>query len=474
VPARTERLAAVVVAVAALAVYAGTLTAGYVWDDEAIVVGEQRGLAAVLLSPDEVAPYYRPLARASFLLDRDVLGLDPRGSHAANVLLHAGCALLLFLLARGLFRAEAPALMAALLLAVHPIHAEAVAFVTARNNLLALFFCLGSLLLFRRGRDVLSAGATFLALCSKEQGAVAIPLITACALFPRAFTGEEVPRSWRRLVPQGMALAAYLVLRTVALQGAPAMDGFGAGILSSASGIATFLRLALWPADLTIFHPQPVPSWGDLIPWLALGGLVGWLLRRPSPAARFGALWLLCGLLPLTNLIPIPSATVAERYVYAVLPGLWILVAEALSRVPKRIAWPVAAIVLTACSARTLSRTRDWKDDVTLARSAVAVDRGSAPARYNLGVALKDAGDLPGAEREWREALRLRPDDAQTLTQLGTAAAVRGDLVAAEALFRRALAIRPDLTMAAQNLAVICERTGRVDEARRLRAGAGP
>jgi hypothetical protein len=38
-----------------------------VWDDEAIVVGSNVGLAAVLLSPDEVAPYYRPLARASFL-----------------------------------------------------------------------------------------------------------------------------------------------------------------------------------------------------------------------------------------------------------------------------------------------------------------------------------------------------------------------------------------------------------------------
>ncbi|HET9298970.1 MAG TPA: tetratricopeptide repeat protein, partial [Candidatus Polarisedimenticolaceae bacterium] len=164
-----------------------------------------------------------------------------------------------------------------------------------------------------------------------------------------------------------------------------------------------------------------------------------------------------------------PSATVGERYIYAVVPGLWILVAEAMTRIPKRVAWPIVAIVLTACAVRTMARTRDWRDDVTLTRSAVAVDPRSAPARYNLGVALKDAGDLAGAEAQWKEALRLRPDDAETLTQLGTAAAVRGDLRGGEELLRRALRIRPDLAMAAENLAVICERTGRLEEARSLR-----
>jgi tetratricopeptide (TPR) repeat protein len=271
-----------------------------------------------------------------------------------------------------------------------------------------------------------------------------------------------------------VALAAYVGLRLVALQGAGAGDGLPSGPLRAASGVATYLRLAVWPAGLTIFHPEPAPSARDLVPWIALVVLLVWLWLRPSPASRFGALWLLCGLVPLSGLVFIPSATVAERYVYAVLPALWILLAEAASRIPKRIAWSVAAIALTALAARTVARTRDWRDDVALARSAVAVDPRSAPARYNLGVALKDAGDLAGAEAQWREALGLRPHDAETLTQLGTAAAVRGDLVAAEALFRRALFIRPDLTLAAQNLAVICERTGRVDEARRLRAGAGP
>ena len=463
-PSRAESaLPALLVVLVALAVYAGTLGHGFVWDDEVVVLDSNRTLGQVLLSPDEVAPYYRPLSRASYLVDRALFGMDPRGFHAGNVVLHAGCVLLLYLLARRLFDATSPAAIAALLLAVHPIHVEAVAFVTARNNLFALFFSLAAVLLFVHERSALSGLAAFLAMASKEQGAMVLPVIAACACPPRA---------WKRLLPHGVALAAYLVLRAVALRGAPAGGatelGLGARLLSAASGFAEVLRLVVWPADLTIFHPEPVPSLADVVPWLGLALLLVWLLRRPTAAVRVGALWLGFGMLPLSGLVAIPSATVAERYVYVMLPGLWLLVAEAFQRVPRRVVLPVASLLLILLAGRTIARTGDWHDDVSLARSAVEVDPASAPARFNLGVALKDAGDLPGAEKEWTEALRLRPHDAETMTQLGTAAAVRGDLSRAEDLFRRALALEPDLAMARSNLARICERTGRTDEARRL------
>jgi Flp pilus assembly protein TadD len=88
------------------------------------------------------------------------------------------------------------------------------------------------------------------------------------------------------------------------------------------------------------------------------------------------------------------------------------------------------------------------------------VDPRSAPARYNLGVALKDAGDLAGAEAQWREALRLRPHDAETLTQLGTAAAVRGDLVTAEVLLRARAGDPAGPGHGANNLALLCGADG--------------
>ena len=120
----------------------------------------------------------------------------------------------------------------------------------------------------------------------------------------------------------------------------------------------------------------------------------------------------------------------------------------------------------TALGARTVLRNRDWSDDVTLFRSAVRVDGGSLLAHFNLGVALKDLGDLDGAQREWEIALAIKPDDPGTHAQLGTARAVQGDLAAAESHYRAALRGNPRLAEARLNLGRICERTGRLEEAR--------
>jgi Flp pilus assembly protein TadD len=98
----------------------------------------------------------------------------------------------------------------------------------------------------------------------------------------------------------------------------------------------------------------------------------------------------------------------------------------------------------------------------------VRVDGASLLAHFNLGVALKDAGDLDGARREWEAALSIKPDDPGAHAQLGTALALRGDLAGAESHYRAALQGNPRLVEARFNLGRICERTGRLDEARRL------
>ena len=70
-----------------------------------------------------------------------------------------------------------PALVVALLFAVHPIHSEAVAAIVGRAELLSALFGLCFLLLHQR-RRLWPVGALFffLALCSKESGVAFLPL----------------------------------------------------------------------------------------------------------------------------------------------------------------------------------------------------------------------------------------------------------------------------------------------------------
>jgi hypothetical protein len=452
-----QRAAPFVIAAAALAAYASSLWNGFAWDDGYIIVGAPRlPLFEVLLSRDEAGSYYRPLNRASYLLDERLFGMHAAGFHAVNLGLHVAACVLLYFLALRLFdRRPFPALVAALLLAVHPVCSEPVLFISGRNNLFATVFVLASLLFALRGSDVLSAVAFLLGLMSKEPAAMALPLLLV------------LHRSPRRLVPHLVAASVYAVLRIISLNG-PGLEvraGLGERLIADLSFVPAYLALTLWPSGLTIFHEPPHLGWPMLLlSWTAIAAGVVAILRWRSPAARFGLVWFALSLVPIANLVPIPSAPFAERYFYAPAAGLCIIAAAAWELLPAAAGVAVAVAVLVPLSVRSAIRTRDWRDDVALCRSAVAVHPESALARRNLADTLKVKGDFAGALEQWEEAIRLAPNDPETLTQLGTLAAVQGDFALAERRYRAAIALG-QVPLAHFNLARICERTSRPTEA---------
>lgn len=487
---------ALLVAAAAVAAHGNGLANGFAWDDTGLIVEKPATrdlsqLPRVLLSPDEMKPYYRPLNRASYLLDYQLFGMSPRGFHLVNLALHVASALAAYALARRLFADRGPALLVALLLAVHPIHSEAVAFIAARNNLFALLFAVVSVVLFldalprrSRGLAALSGLAAFLAMASKEQGVIVLPFLVAWLILrpQRDEDGAGARSAWALLVPHAIAAAAYFALRTVALDGpvasTPVLPGLLGRLARNYYVIPAYLGLVVFPGRLSIFHELP-RGWATLW-WLPLAWAVilaaAWpFLRRPSAASTFGLVWFGLNLAPAIGLVPIPtteSTAMAERFFHASTLGVWIVAAEGVRRITARAPAGAAragaaaiAVILVACGVRTAVRNLDWRDDLALFRSTVRAAPGSLVARFNLGVQLKDQGDLDGAEREWREALRIRADDPGSNAQLGTLAAVRGRLDEAERHFRVALAADPALVEAQFNLAKVCERTGRAAEA---------
>ncbi len=502
---RAEAVLALLVACAALCVYANTLWNGFAWDDAQIIVGNPATrdlgqLGRVLLSPDEVAPYYRPLNRASYLVDHALFGMRPAAFHAVGVVLHAVNAALLFVLARRLGAARPAALAAGLVFAVHPVTSEAVNFISGRNNLFALLFALLTVIFWVRAVErrhprrwaCMSGLAFFLGLASKEQAVVAAAVIAACAALgvPRRRTLRElVPLA----VPHALSFGAYLALRTIALHGAPhgtpqAAPELLARLALNLYSIPRYAALVLFPAGLTNFHEvpaRPFALWWIAPLWLAVLALALWAVRRGGAVGRVGLAWLALNVLPIANIVPIPSAPLAERYVYVPFAGLCLVLGAAFAAAGARAGDPraratagaVGLAVVVLLAGRTVLRNRDWRDDRALFESAVAADPASAKARLSLAVALKDAGDMAGARREWNAVLARDPANAEALTQVGTLAAIEGDMAAAESLFRRALAApalaAPALAAPAPpalthfNLARVLERTGRPGEALR-------
>jgi protein O-mannosyl-transferase len=467
---------------AALAIcpYLVSLANGFVWDDDFIIVKNPAtlhlsGLYDLLFSPDVVKPYYRPLNRASYLLNYWLSGMNPGSFHAVNLLLHLGNVLVLYLVALKISSRRTAPLVAAGLFALHPVNCEAVNFISGRNNLLALFFALASFWLFSKERQqtaprVLAAALLFfLGLLSKETGLMVIVLVGFYCLLP--LEGEERPaRRWWFPASFVAATVVYLAMRSYSLQGVTGASGVADGLWSRLAlnyeVIPRYLGLLLFPARLTVFQPLPnaasfsAPLFA--VAWLAIAAALFFLLRWRNKGVHFGLLWFAVNYLPISNLVPIPSAPVAERYLYLPAVGLFIVAGEVAALVyerqgARRLLQGMALVVALLLAARTGQRNLQWRDDFTLFASAIANDSSSVKAHFNLGNVLKDRGDLPSAQREWETALQIDPTYPEPMVQLGTLAAVQGDFSNAERLYLAALRYQPANAMAHYNLGKIYE-----------------
>ncbi len=105
---------------------------------------------------------WQPLVWLSYMADVELYGFGPRGFHTTNLLLHAANAVLLFTWLRKLTGRELDSLFVAAVFAVHPLHVESVEWISARKDVLSMFFGLLTLLAWER----------FLRLKSRRQFAV--------------------------------------------------------------------------------------------------------------------------------------------------------------------------------------------------------------------------------------------------------------------------------------------------------------
>ena len=473
--------------------YATSLGNGFVWDDHRVVESAESGsatLQTVLTAPDvlwrsDPAAYWRPLARATYLLDRRLFGLHPLPYHLENVLLQALAAMSLFAVGRRLLGGTGPALAAAVLFAVHPVSAEAVNFVTARNNLLVAVFVLNSWLVTLRARDerrpwlLLPAAALFfLGLLCKETAFMLLPFLAAQEIVaPREHRGSLRER-FASLLPHAGAAATYLVLRASVLPSLvaarPTLDGLGAALARDLHIVPEYLALLLFPSGLTVHHAEPEAYFAGapalVAAWAGIAIALGLLLRGGRPATRLGLLWFAVQFVPVSTIIPMPSAPIAERHLYLPAIGLWLVAADQLARLadalrrPRAVAWGVAAVAV-ALTAVTARRNLDWKDDVSLFSSALRVHPASSEARFDYALALADRGDVEGARREWERIVALDPRHVGALSQLGTYFAERGRLDEAAAYFSRVLAVDPRDVETRFNMALLLERLHRPREA---------
>jgi tetratricopeptide (TPR) repeat protein len=417
-----------------------------------------------------------PLVRLSWLAEVELFGLRPAPLLAFNVLWHGLATALLYLALVRLSGAAGRSALVAAIFAVHPLHAESVAWAAERRDLVCGAFWMATLWAYagwaRRpspSRYAALCLALTLALLAKPM-AVTLPCVLLLLdVWPLGrVPTDRIGSALRTLGRLGieklplLALVAASSVVTVRVQqagGAVAgLDHFSLTVrlanaaLAYVAYVATFFR----PIDLAVFYPHPgsgVPMLGALVAasGLALVTALALLAVRRRPWIAVGWLWFVGTLVPVIGIVQVGSQSHADRYMYLPLVGLALVSVWGAAEIFDRLRIGVtlraalAALVVAALAGQTLLQLRHWRDSEALFEHALAVTRDNWAAHLNLGALELERGALDRAAAHYAETLRLQPALAKAHLGYGEVLARQGKAEAALDAYRRAIALDPSL-----------------------------
>jgi protein O-mannosyl-transferase len=447
-----------------------------------------------------------PLKNISHMLEFQFYGFNPGLFHLTNVILHAASVVLLFLVLRSMTSGNGHsgsdwkiALVAAIF-AIHPLRAESVAWIEERKDVLSGVFFMLTLAAYIHYSQRPSIGRYFSVSILFAAGLLSKPMLVTAPLVLLLLDFWPLAR-WQRgsdLHPSTSHRRS--AVRSLIFEKVPLFVLAAAGAFFSARGIAsahgtagqlpllsrssnalvsyiTYIWQMIWPAKLGVFYPYPPNGLRVWQPMAAAALLIAitvfvFALRKSRPYLLVGWLWYVVMLFPVIGIIQINLQAHADRYSYLPQIGLSVMIAWGLAdflktlsfgRLPRRslakagsrfgVCFAVIIIIALALTAR--AQVSFWRDSETLWDHTIAVTKDNYFAHASLADLLMRRGRINEAIEHSKEALRIRPGDANAENNLGLALFQTGDTKDATAHLEKALEIDPGQMNAEVNLAWI-------------------
>jgi protein O-mannosyl-transferase len=442
------------VALTTAVLYSGTLSFGFVWDDKAQIVDNPliRSLSKlhkVFVSDlwyhtGRFQLYYRPLFVVWSMLNYAVLGLRPWGWHLTAVLVHIAAVLAVFLLVRKLGVEYWTAALATLLFAVHPIHIECVAWISAVSDSMATMFGALSFVAFLQADDpgrkhswLWRTASLVLLACALLTKEIALGFFVLIALYVWIFPPENCACIWRRArnaaaaaLPYAMVTVGYLLLRKYALSEVTGTfdphHTAGDIFLTLPYTLTFYLRQLLLPIGLTGLYFFPYISVQQvgriLLPIVILTGFVAllyvWSRKKKDPLVLFAGLWMAIGLAPALYLRAFTEGDfVRDRYIYFGSIGFVILAAKAIRLIPSFGNWSATGIqgafVTVLCLTYvgvSLAQQGYWDSDLLIYARGYKLYPQNPYTEVGLAREYSQLGAYDHAIPLVEDAFRRRPD----------------------------------------------------------------
>jgi len=449
---------------------------------------------------------WHPLTWLSHMLDCHLYGLNPKGHHFNNVLLHIASTLLLFLVLERMTGALWRSSFVAALFALHPLHVESVAWVASRKDVLSTFFWMLTVLAYVRYVEQPGLNRYLLVLLFFALGLMSKPMLVTLPFvlllldywplgrfqFGQS-VGDSNPKTqeavnlryhrwiglhliWEKVPFFVFAAVSSLVTLQSQLGSTASFEVLPLRfrIANALVSYASYIGKMLWPHHLTVLYPHPI----DTLPmWQVVGACIllmciSFLVIRQAqqrPYLVVGWLWYLGTLVPVIGLVQVGVQAMADRYTYVPLIGLFMLIVWAGPDLMAkwrhlRIALTVSAgILLSALMISSWIQVQYWKNSIMLFNHALDVTSHNYIAHFHLGNALTQQGKLKLAITHYSEALRIKPDYAHAHNNLGNALAEQGKLNLAITHYSEALRIKPDYAHAHYDLGNALAEQGKLN-----------
>ncbi len=493
----------IIVAVIAIGIYANSLVNDFVYDDEYVVLKDP-SITSLGNVPEfftrhlgfAVGRFYRPVVSATYALNYALSGAKPFGFHLANVLFHALNSVLVYILLLMMFSngqneyKKYFALFGAGLFAIHPIHTEAVAWVSGRTDSVFFTFYILAFIFYLRytsgakGRNLLWTSVFYsLSLLSKEM-AITFPAVVV--LYEVIIMGRRSVYNILKEKPVYLILAAislfYLLLRWEVLKETPVREVYNYFYGKDAATIFfTMLQALPYYFRMIVLPYGMLYHYGGYMPYLnsvaqpeAIVSLIITLLLiagaaltvKRAPWISFSMFFVFITLLPVLNIVQTDNF-MADRFLY--LPSLALSFAAVwalnkyFTQKRKFMFYSAAAVLFIAYGYLTVVRNFEWKTNDTLYQSAEG--RPGTIVDVDLGIMYSNRQDFDKASGYYRKALALRSETMLANTGMGKIFMAKGNYDSAYYYIHRAYTLDTLSADAVYSMGLLSLRQNKTDEA---------
>jgi len=414
---------------------------------------------------------YHPLTIISYAINYSFSGLSPGGYHFLNLLLHIGNALLFFYLLLFILKNNTPALIGALLFALHPLASEPVCWVSGRKDVLFALFFLASLLSYLKFTETKSkllyaiSLVLFIASMLSKPMAATFPLVLV--LFDRYLNRHINFKTIIEKIPFAIVAVAIFLIPIVHKANAPTLpDSFSYSftenytllnrILLSVNALLFYPFRFLFPYGLTAYHGFPALQNGSL-PVQYLLTPVALLLfifaivkyRKAWKELWFGVLFYVITILPVIHLVPFgTNIYLAERYAYIPMLGLVFVFVTLILRfinqpVNRTKITSVSVAVILILSVVCINQNQTWKNTIALWNRNIEIYPNGFYGYFNRGNEFKKQNKASDALADYSTSIKYNSKFMEAFYNRGNVYSDLGNNQEAINDFTKAIELNP-------------------------------